>query len=88
MNDASPEPQQDNAELEPAEALEELLEEIVETLELDASVEVEEGDGVLTGRLEGEDSACSSAATARRSTRSSTSPSGSCSPRAPLRCGS
>ncbi len=54
MNDASPEPQQDDAELEPAEALEELLEEIVETLDLDASVEVEEGDGTLTGRLEGE----------------------------------
>ena len=54
MNDASPEPQQDNAELEPAEALEELLEEILETLDLDATVEVEEGDGTLTGRLEGE----------------------------------
>src|SRR3984957_16302854 len=54
MNDASPEPQQDSEELEPAEALEELLEEILETLDLDASVEVEEGDGTLTGRLEGE----------------------------------
>ena len=54
MNDASPERDQDNAELEPAEALEELLEEILETLDLDASVEVEEGDGTLTGRLEGE----------------------------------
>ncbi len=54
MNDASPEHQQDNAELEPAEALEELLEEILETLDLDATVEVEEGDGTLTGRLEGE----------------------------------
>ena len=54
MNDASPESQQDNAELEPAEALEELLEEILETLDLDASVEVEESDGTLTGRLEGE----------------------------------
>ncbi len=54
MNDASPEPSQDDAELEPAEALEELLEEILETLDLDASVEVEEGDGTLTGRLEGE----------------------------------
>src|SRR5271167_2650147 len=55
MNDASPDPQQDNAELEPAEALEELLEEILETLDLDATVEVEEGDGSLTGRLEGDD---------------------------------
>ena len=41
-------------ELEPAEALEELLEEIVDDLQLDADVEVEESDGVLTGRLEGE----------------------------------
>ena len=42
-------------ELEPAEALEELLEEIVDGLGLDASIEVEEAEGVLTGRLEGED---------------------------------
>ncbi len=41
-------------ELAPAEALEELLEEIVEDLQLEADVEVEESDGVLTGRLEGE----------------------------------
>src|SRR5271169_5864213 len=54
MNDGSPEPQQDDAELEPAEALEELLEEILETLDLDASIEVEESDGTLTGRLSGE----------------------------------
>jgi spoIIIJ-associated protein len=43
------------AELEPAEALEELLEEIVDGLGLDADIEVAEHDGVLTGRLEGED---------------------------------
>ncbi len=43
-----------DTELEPAEALEDLLEEIVEDLQLDATVEVEERDGVLTGRLEGE----------------------------------
>jgi spoIIIJ-associated protein len=42
-------------ELEPAEALEELLEEIAEGLGLDVDVEVEEGDGVLSGRLQGED---------------------------------
>jgi spoIIIJ-associated protein len=42
-------------ELEPAEALEELLEEVAEGLGLDVQVEVEEGDGVLSGRLEGED---------------------------------
>jgi spoIIIJ-associated protein len=43
-----------DGELEPVEALEDLLEEIVEDLQLDASVEVDERDGVLTGRLEGE----------------------------------
>jgi spoIIIJ-associated protein len=42
-------------ELEPAEALEELLEEIAESLGLDVEIEVEEGDGVLGGRLKGED---------------------------------
>jgi len=48
------EPSRDDEELEPAEALEELLEEIVEDLGLDAEIEIEEGDGVLTGRLESE----------------------------------
>jgi spoIIIJ-associated protein len=42
-------------ELEPVEALEELLEEIVDGLRLDADVRVDERDGVLSGRLEGED---------------------------------
>ncbi|HXB15022.1 MAG TPA: R3H domain-containing nucleic acid-binding protein [Solirubrobacteraceae bacterium] len=41
-------------ELAPAEALEDLLEEIVEDLQLDASVEVEESEGVLRGRLDGD----------------------------------
>jgi spoIIIJ-associated protein len=41
-------------ELEPAEALEELLGEIVEDLSLDAEVVVEEQEGVLTGRVEGD----------------------------------
>src|SRR4029077_5938208 len=41
-------------ELEPAEALAELLEEILESLHLDADVEAVEEDGVLTGRLNGE----------------------------------
>ncbi len=41
-------------ELAPAEALEDLLEEIVEDLQLDASVEVEESEGVLRGTLDGE----------------------------------
>lgn len=42
-------------ELEPAEFLEEFLEEIVEALGLDAEVEVQESDGVLTGLLRGDD---------------------------------
>lgn len=45
----------DMDELDPPEALEELLEEIVERLGLDAEVEVAQEDGVLTGRVEGED---------------------------------
>jgi spoIIIJ-associated protein len=40
-------------ELDPIEALEDLLEEIAEGLGLDVEVEVEEGDGVLVGRLKG-----------------------------------
>jgi spoIIIJ-associated protein len=46
---------EDTGELEPPDALEELLEEIAETLGLDVEVEVDESDGLLTGRLEGED---------------------------------
>jgi len=42
-------------ELEPAEALEELLEEVADGLRLDVEVEIEESDGVLAGRLEGDD---------------------------------
>lgn len=42
-------------ELEPLEALEELLEEIVDGLRLDVEVQVGESDGLLSGRLEGED---------------------------------
>jgi spoIIIJ-associated protein len=45
----------DADDLEPAEALEELLDEIIDGLGLDAEIEVEEQDGVLSGRLEGED---------------------------------
>jgi spoIIIJ-associated protein len=48
----SDEPRDD--ELEPADALEEMLEEIVDDLSLAAEIEIEEKDGVLTGRLEGE----------------------------------
>ncbi len=42
-------------ELDPPDALEELLEEIAEGLSLDVEVHVEERDGVLSGRLKGED---------------------------------
>jgi spoIIIJ-associated protein len=42
-------------DLEPPDALEELLEEVVDALGLEAELEVEEQDGVLTGRVEGDD---------------------------------
>lgn len=42
-------------ELEPAELLEELLEEVADGLRLDVDIEVRERDGVLSGRLEGDD---------------------------------
>jgi spoIIIJ-associated protein len=42
-------------DLEPPDALEELLEEIADGLGLDAEVEVDERDGILTGRLEGDE---------------------------------
>jgi spoIIIJ-associated protein len=45
----------DEDELEPVEALEELLDEIVEGLGLDAEIEVEEVEGVLSGRVTGDD---------------------------------
>jgi spoIIIJ-associated protein len=40
---------------DPGEALRELLEEVVTALGIDADVQVEESEGVLTGRVEGED---------------------------------
>jgi spoIIIJ-associated protein len=52
------EPEQESGhdeELEPAEALEELLEEVVDGLGLDAEIEVREDDGVLKGSLSGDD---------------------------------
>jgi spoIIIJ-associated protein len=45
----------DEEELEPAELLEELLEEITAGLGLDAEVEVEEAPGILRGRIVGEE---------------------------------
>jgi len=54
MSDVEARREPDEEELEPAEALAELLEEILDSLDLDAEVEVDEEDGVLTGRLHGE----------------------------------
>jgi spoIIIJ-associated protein len=51
--DRQPDPREE--ELEPIELLEELLEEVADGLGLEVDVEVEEADGVLAGRLEGED---------------------------------
>lgn len=45
----------DEQELDPAELLEELLEEVTAGLGLDAEIEVEQRDGVLRGRLVGDD---------------------------------
>jgi spoIIIJ-associated protein len=53
MSDREDEP--DTDELDPPEALEEMLEEIVDSLGLEAEVEVDQRDGVLTGRVEGEE---------------------------------
>src|SRR5271167_1673930 len=57
MSDEEEEPEGDwtGEELDPVETLEDLLEEIAEGLQLDVEVEVEAGDGVLTGRLKGDD---------------------------------
>ncbi|MGA2320339.1 MAG: R3H domain-containing nucleic acid-binding protein [Solirubrobacteraceae bacterium] len=55
MNDGPHDAGLATEELEPVEALEDLLEEIVEALGLEAEVEVDEEDGVLNGRLTGED---------------------------------
>jgi spoIIIJ-associated protein len=48
-------PDAQDEELEPAELLEELLEEVADGLRLEVDVEVVERDGILAGRLEGED---------------------------------
>jgi len=45
----------EDEDLEPAELLEELLEEVADGLRLDVDIEVEERNGVLVGRLDGED---------------------------------
>jgi spoIIIJ-associated protein len=53
--DEAPDEDADVGELEPAEALEELLEEVANGLGLEVEVEVREGDGVLRGNLRGDD---------------------------------
>ena len=55
MSEAHEQEELTDEDLDPPEALAGLLEEIVDGLGLDAEVEVAEADGVLTGRLEGED---------------------------------
>jgi spoIIIJ-associated protein len=55
MSDEGPDAGAAAEELEPAEALEELLEEIVENLGLQAEVTIAERDGVLAGTVTGED---------------------------------
>lgn len=42
-------------ELEPSEALRELLEEVVDALGLEVEIDVERGEGILTGRVRGAD---------------------------------
>src|SRR6202142_1372427 len=53
--DEAPDEDADVGELEPAEALEELLEEVADGLGREVEVEVQEGDGVLRGNLRGDD---------------------------------
>lgn len=55
MSEPGREPAGEEEELEPAELLEELLEEVTAGLGLDAQIEVEQGEGVLRGRLVGDD---------------------------------
>jgi spoIIIJ-associated protein len=57
MSDESPyvDANSQEEELEPEVALEELLEEIADAFGLDVRVEVEESEGVLSGRVKGED---------------------------------
>ncbi|HEV2980194.1 MAG TPA: R3H domain-containing nucleic acid-binding protein [Solirubrobacteraceae bacterium] len=53
--DARDEDARDEEELDPPEALQELLEEIVDALGIEVEVEVEEREGVLSGVIRGDD---------------------------------
>jgi spoIIIJ-associated protein len=55
MNDQEQYEDGRDEELSPAEALEDLLEEVTAGLGLDAGIEIDERDGVLTGRVEASD---------------------------------
>jgi spoIIIJ-associated protein len=55
MTEPATEDRGEDDDLEPPEALEELLEEVMEALGLEGEVVVEEADDVLSGRLDGED---------------------------------
>ncbi len=55
MSSEAGSPDVDEEELEPAELLEELLEEVTAGLGLEVEVEVEESEGVLRGRIVGDD---------------------------------
>src|ERR1700685_3688042 len=52
---SGPDDTRDDGDLEPAEALEELLEEIADALELEVDVAVSDREGALSGQLDGED---------------------------------
>jgi spoIIIJ-associated protein len=52
---SGPDDARDDGDLEPAEALEELLEEIADALKLEVDVAVSDRDGALSGQLDGED---------------------------------
>jgi spoIIIJ-associated protein len=52
---SSPDDTRDDGDLEPAAALEELLEEIADALKLEVDVAVSDRDGALSGQLDGED---------------------------------
>jgi len=52
---SGPDDARNDADLEPAEALGELLEEIADALKLEVDVAISERDGALSGELDGED---------------------------------